>query len=609
MKYFMSCFQRFLQASTPLFFLCLLVFLMQACGTDKKPPLPTTKELAQDTSYLTPPQNNTRDWLTIDELNLTTASKPSPYHNQYFMPIGSEKNASHSLNGQLHINGGQLIGFPSNYYQSMKTFPTFNAHVVSHQGYLIPENRDIIISDTEESYWRIILSPGKVWQEDSDNGMSRASFPFVMVERAWNTTFNGIATFLFDDSNVSNVRVQLVQHTAPGFTDEAAGTFDLTYMPTPEQNNHQAIQAFEQELAQQLPVENWQTLKDLYPDLNWQSFNGGLAQDEVSAAAIWFNDRIYSQPCATPYGDYPFCQFMRHGVYSATKSAAGAVALSHLAQRYGEEVLDYLIKDYIEITASHNGWDNVTFKDALDMATGIGNNEPNREYEDPFADENGQLTGDWSRAKSAKEKLDIALNHYGNFPWGPGEVFRYNTNHTYVLSAAMDALVRQREGIGLWQLLKQNVYQPIGIMHSPMMHTTEPDGSRGVPILGVGLYPTMDDMMKIVRLLHQEGEHQGAQLLHRETVKKALFRTDELGLISHVNNNEFGKGRYLLSFFGLPYQGETGCQMQVPTMSGAGGNYVTILPNGIIAVRFADENNHERRVMVDITSQLSPICP
>ena len=34
------------------------------------------------------------------------------------------------------------------------------------------------------------------------------------------------------------------------------------------------------------------------------------------------------------------------------------------------------------------GWERVTFGDALNMATGIGENWPQREPNDPFADEN-----------------------------------------------------------------------------------------------------------------------------------------------------------------------------------------------------------------------------
>jgi CubicO group peptidase (beta-lactamase class C family) len=42
---------------------------------------------------------------------------------------------------------------------------------------------------------------------------------------------------------------------------------------------------------------------------------------------------------------------MRFGVWSVTKSVASAVAVLRLAQKYGGEVLDAEIKDYLKITA------------------------------------------------------------------------------------------------------------------------------------------------------------------------------------------------------------------------------------------------------------------
>ncbi len=582
---------------------------LAACNSGSSSKTSDTNPETEDLSHLSAPANGLRDWLTFDELSATKASKPGPYHNSYFMPIGDSQPALHQFQGKLKVLGAQLTGFPANFYPSMKQFPSFSANFISYQGYLIPEQRDIIVPEVNDSYWRIILSPGKVWSEPGDNGMSRASFPFAMVEKAWNTTFNGLATFVFNEDQVSGMRVQLVQHTAPGFREEAAGLVNLSYQSEVLSQGPTLISQFEQELALQLPVENWQSLVDLHPGINWGAFDSGLLPSDISAAAIWYNNTLYLQNCRTAYGDYPYCRFMRHGVYSATKSAGGAVALTHLVQRYGSEVLDYLVKDYLEITAPHNGWDKVTFSDTLNMATGIGNNDPNPEADNIFADEvSSELVGDWNRADSAKQKLDIALNLYGNFPWGPGEILRYNTNQTFILSAAMDNLVRQREGIGLWQLLKENVYQTIGILHSPMMHTNEPDGSRGVPVMGIGLYPTVEDMIKIARLFHQLGEYQGQQLLDRETVKLALYRTPTRGLVSSVDTNEYGEGRYQLSFWGLPYVGETGCQLTIPYMAGAGGNFVVILPNGVIALRFADANNMDKRSMVDVASQLAPLC-
>jgi hypothetical protein len=52
---------------------------------------------------------------------------------------------------------------------------------------------------------------------------------------------------------------------------------------------------------------------------------------------------------------------MRHGVFSVTRSLGAAVALLRLAEKYGDSVFDLKIKDYVPVTATHAGWDDVTF--------------------------------------------------------------------------------------------------------------------------------------------------------------------------------------------------------------------------------------------------------
>ncbi|NJN36703.1 MAG: hypothetical protein HC794_06135 [Nitrospiraceae bacterium] len=198
-----------------------------------------------------------------------------------------------------------------------------------------------------------------------------------------------------------------------------------------------------------------------------------------------------------------------------TKSLAGAVALLRLAAKYGDGILEEKITDHVRVTATHDGWKDVTFADALNMAVPIGEVGPHRDWPDPFADENQPKMLDWLiKARSAQEKLERGFS-YGKYPWGRGEVVRYNTVVTFVLAAAMDAYLKRKEGPNahLWDMVTEEVYRPIGIFHTPMMHTIEPDGSRGVPLLGFGLTPTIDDVAKLVGLLQARGQHNGVQIL------------------------------------------------------------------------------------------------
>ena len=116
--------------------------------------------------------------------------------------------------------------------------------------------------------------------------------------------------------------------------------------------------------------------------------DGEAAADAVSASGLVVDGVLHVRGCPTRHGPFPYCREMRHGVFSVTKSLGGAVALLRLAQKYGDAVFDAKIADYVTVTASHDGWKDVTFADVLGMATGIGERSPRREPNDIFADEN-----------------------------------------------------------------------------------------------------------------------------------------------------------------------------------------------------------------------------
>ncbi|MCJ8270279.1 MAG: serine hydrolase [Psychrosphaera sp.] len=589
--------------------LCLFLFSCGGGGNNQTTTPVTGPEEPQDLSYLAPPTADLRKWLTHEELHSVNLSKNSAYHNSYFMPVGNVEPAAHTINDTLTISGGPISGFPTRFDDNLQAnrFPNLSFHVFSHNGNLIPSNRDIIIPQGIEKQWRVILSPGKSWMEPTDGGMSRASFPFVLVDRSWNNALNGVATFLFDDTTISNIRLQIVQHTSSGFIHEGGATLTLSRANNNPVDLTQLKQQFDNEMANLLPTKPWQALIDSHPTVDFDVFDDNLNANDISASAIWYDNTLYMQNCNTRYGQFPYCQFMRHGIYSATKSATGAVALSFLAQRYGIEVLDYKVSDYLQIVAPHNGWDDVTFIDLLNMAAGIGNHDQNPNSSNYHADENQAPMGNWSRATSALEKFTIATTQYANFPWGPGEVFRYNTTHTFMLSAAMDGLVRQRENSGLWPLLLTEVYQPIGITHLPMMQTTESDDTPSLAVMGIGLYPTVDEAIKIANLLHNLGMHQSQQILHPQVTQSMLYRTVDTGFNAVHENNQHGEAKYHRSFWGTPFkQGD--CFAHIPFMNGYGGNLIGILPNGIVTLRFADAQNYRTLPMVTVASQLAPLC-
>ncbi|NTV38170.1 MAG: serine hydrolase, partial [Anaerolineales bacterium] len=256
-----------------------------------------------------------------------------------------------------------------------------------------------------------------------------------------------------------------------------------------------------------------------------------LGDERMASPTKAFPKVEFGEDNQTRYGEFPYCREMRHGSFSVSKSMGASIALLRLAEKYGEGVFDLKITDYVQPPGNASAWQLVTFGDALNMATGIGNGPdwgvtPNMMMFDEYT----WQFNDFSQAKSAQEKLKVAFS-YVNYAWGPGEVARYNSTTLFVLSAAMDGYLKSMDGpqADIWEMVVEEVYRPIGILYAPTIRTTEPDGSPGLPILAYGLYPTAEDLQKVMEargLKVKPGEARGkliGQLLE-EFVEPSLIQ-------------------------------------------------------------------------------------
>ncbi|MGB3906697.1 MAG: serine hydrolase domain-containing protein [Anaerolineae bacterium] len=555
---------------------------------------------------LSPLAVDDRDQLTASELMADEYQGAGPVYNDYFLPLGESGSALHNLEGTLTVPEFKMqFGAPGDVdiSGSQELFPGFSVEFFTYEDYLVPSIRDIVPASSGNSYWSIILSPGKVWSEPSDDGLSRASFPFILVSDPNNQAHNGVATFLYDDSQVSSFHFQVTQETASWKRVDLWGQSPMEYTPGPIENRDVMAAQFAEEVSLQTPIRPWSDLEKDHDPRLLATFNGDIHPWHVSAAGLISDDTIYLQACQTRYGRFPYCRQMRHGVFSVTKSMAAAIAMLRLAKEYGEEIFDLKVADWVEVTADHDGWEQVTFGDALNMATGIGD-DPNLQAF--TAEEDQPRFDEFLEARSAQDKLDVCFS-YGNYPWGPGEVARYNSINTFVLSAAMDSFLKGKEGpeADIWDMVVEEVYKPIGIFHAPMMRTHEPDGSRGIPIFGFGLYPTVDDVAKVTRLLLNGGQHEGQQLLHSGKLHEALYETDVTGLPTG-DSNEYGEATYHMSFWSSPFRTAGGDFFLIPYMTGFGGNHVALAPNGLVAFRFADAHIYGVGAMVRVAEVIRP---
>jgi CubicO group peptidase (beta-lactamase class C family) len=300
-----------------------------------------------------------------------------------------------------------------------------------------------------------------------------------------------------------------------------------------------------------------------------------------------FKGTLYLKPCKSAAGPMPYCDRMRFGVWSVTKSAASAVALLRLAQKYGPEVFDAKIKDYVTITAPHQGWDDVTFGDTLDMATGVGFGTAKRDQNiilDGYQEGNVDA---WFKAPSEEAKLTEGFKS-PDLPWGPGEVARYRDQDIFVLGVAMDRFLKSKEGPGadIWSMLVNEVYRPIGVAHAPTGRTIEADGRQGQPMMAYGFYATLGDLARIAQLYHAHGQHNGVQILHAGKIDELLYGTQQRGLPTGYQN-QYGRTRYFRSFWHVVFRTDEGCLLYIPEMHGWGGNIVSLMPDNITAIRLA----------------------
>ena len=516
--------------------------------------------------------------------------------NQAFLPSDAQAPAHAEFNGTLLLGGGEMQMRPELADREVmgldaQMFPGAVLEFFTHDGELVPVTQNVITPPAElaeDSFWQIIVQPGLVWSEPDDDGWSRASFPFALMNRLEQDTHNGVAIFAYRDDDVTPVRYQIVQQTAPYYIPEhfkAWGAVEAFYTPADSGYFDAARDAWRAELADRFETRPWDEL----PAEALEGFEGETSNEWVVMHALVNDDVIYYQPSHTEEGPYPFPTQMRFGVWSITKSVGPGVGMLRLAEKYGDWVFELKLVDYLDIDPPHDGWNHVTFGNALDMATGLGGEtfhaNPNNFYAD-YTFEGSY--DDWYRARSEAEKVEW-LDEVDNYPWGPGLVARYRDRDMFALGVAMDNFLKFMEGedANIWRMIADEVFRPIGIYHAPMNMTFEEDGREGQPIMAWGWYPTLDDMAKLSRLLHDRGEHRGEQILHRERTE-ALFSIEDTLDQGPANAFEYGNLRYKMAFHYVPFEAGDGDEPTwLPFMRGYVGNNVVLAPNRMTAIRIS----------------------
>jgi hypothetical protein len=541
--------------------------------------------------------------LAVSEL-LAGRSGNAPIANSAFYP-GKDAIAAPPFAAVLHIQQTALqtnpaLQKPVQGGRDARLFPGVTLEFSTVDGNLIPVQMGEMVAESApgrvRSYWRVIAQAGRVWHEAADGAWSRASFPVMLVSDMENQSHQGLATFVYRDGQVSGLRLQFVQQSAPwllqhfvawGFAPVKTSPFAPAGLPV-------RMAAARAELANRLPGKPWNDLVQTSPPGALAGFGGPLYPKWRVGAALVRQGILYYQDSITPYGPYPYPLEMRFGVRSVMKSVGAPLALLRLAQVYGPWVLSLKIGDYVP--GLDPKWSRIRFLDAADMATGFGGTGSLKTHPNDIND--GYLEGNydaWYLAPSRAEKIK-EINATHPYPWEPGTVVRYRDQDFFLLGVAVDAFLKSMRGpdADVWEMLRSEVFAPIGIRHAPALRTEEPDGKRGVVLFNAGFYPTLEDLARIAMLYQNLGAHAGQQILHRELTADLLagrgaLRKDGDASIQPASLENEDALFYKMGFHFVPYVETTGHRLlHLPTMEGAGENEVTLYPNGLVSIIMAD---------------------
>ena len=558
---------------------------------------------------------------------LSSAWSGGTIPNTAFIPASDAVTARQPFLGTLRLTETQMSAQPAVFApasvlgRNPQLFPGVALSFFTDKGDLVPFTQDVIrygSGNQGHSYWDIIVQPGRVWSQPEDGGWSRAGFPFALVNSIEGETHNGLATFLYKDGRVSNLRFQIVQQTAPFYIKDdfvAAGLVPATFAPAATDHLGSLTRDYEADRTDAVPIAGWNELAAKVGSAKLVDFDGTMPASAIVLSGLDYQGTFYLKECQSAGGPLPWCDRARFGVWSATKALANETALLRLAQKFGPSVFDLKIVDYVPQSARYPGWRNVRFEDAINMATGIGNGSTRRE---PNVTTDGYLDASYSRwyeARSTQEKVAALLADGRVYPWGPGQVTRYRDQDMFILGVAMDRFLKSKEGPGadLWSMLRQEVFAPIGIHHAPTNRTIEADGSAGHPLMAYGYYPTLSDMVLIARLYQNGGKHGDRQILYAPRIRELLAGPNPRGLPTG-EKLPAGETTYTNAFWVTSYVAPGDCRVFYPRMIGWGGNIVALMPGGLTGIRLAksgetaDNSEVDTGGMAQVANSLSKFC-
>lgn len=465
-----------------------------------------------------------------------------------------------------------------------RSFPQdFDFDFVQDGDALVPLRRGL--TPSRHDWWDFIVEPGKVWNEPGDHGFSRAAIPFSLQQKNANCTHNGVLMFLFRaDGSASRAALQIVSETCRYLQLDLWGLLKATYDPRPVPGKAQLVAAYRREVSARLPVRSIERLSEDFPAVVAANFAIGPPNGRTLYGLV-VNGIDYVSACPTRRGNYPYCDVLDLPSYSIAKSLFAGLALMRLQKNYpgtaGESIAKYVPQ------CQGTAWAEVTFLNALDMATGNFNSSG---FE---VDENSLETNGLFLPLDHDSKITYSCSAYPHRA-APATTWVYHTSDTYILGAALNAYLRTLPGRSdqdiFTDVVVAELYAPLQL--SPVvLHSRRTTDDARQPFTGWGLTFHRDDIARLAHFVSVErGELDGKALLDPELLDAALQRNPrQRGLEAAA----FRGLRYQHGFWTRDVQGLLGCAHStwVPFLSGFGGISVVLFPNGTIYYNFADDGS------------------
>ncbi|UTW44119.1 choice-of-anchor D domain-containing protein [bacterium SCSIO 12696] len=500
-----------------------------------------------------------------------------------------------SFQGSLRLNGEATGGsfqeirddfdYTSAADTTRKHLPEFDFEFIQTGTHIFPLQRGSIPSSHPE--WEYLLEPGRVWQENGDNGYSRVAIPFSLQQKNANCMHNGVMTFLFQgNSLVSKVAYQISSETCLYFKFDMWGLLDADYNGYSIANS-QALKAnYQAEVANRMPTKPISELATDYgADPSQFGHPSETDPDHMTVYGFVINGVNYVGGCNTRQGTYPYCEVLNLPSYSTAKSSFAGLALMRLEKQY-PGVANQSIASQIPDCAANGNWLDVTLENTLDMATG------NYDSSSYMQDEGAGHTNGLFLAEDHASKINYSCNHYNRLAT-PGSTWVYHTSDTYIVGRAMNNYLKSTAGSSqdiFTNTLVGDIWAPLNVSPSAKVSRRTYD-SVAQPFAGWGLTYLHDDIAKLGQFLTaDDGKINGQSVLDTDLYEAAMQRrANDRGL--QAGGNEI---RYNNGFWAYESSQILNCSNPtwVPFMSGFGGVTVLLMPNDTVYYYVSDNDTY-----------------